>query len=384
MNRRKFLVSSGAVITVASLSYYGYNNTVLKLEDKIKRPNPNDFNEPVLKAIAYGATASNPHNTQAWKFKIISITEMLIFVDQNRILTETDPPNRQIHIGCGCFIETASIGMIEGGYATKFEYFPEGQYEREHVGAFPVARLAFKLDSSLKISPLNKVLLARRTSRLPYDNVPITAEIWNKILTLMGKTFYTPRLITDSKTLDEIKPILCDAMKIESHTYRTNEESRVWFRENNDKIASTRDGINLSGNGVTGIPKFFARRQLRGLSAEAWHNKSAIGPFLENHTNKVLSSSNILTLKTPTNTMLEWVKVGQDYTRLQLACLVYGFYMQPLSQVLQEFDEMKNLRNKFEKIMNIVYQEKIQMVLRVGKSEKPYLTYRRNVKNFIS
>ena len=82
--------------------------------------------------------------------------------------------------------------------------------------------------------------------------------------------------------------------------------------------------------------------------------------------------------------MLDWVKVGQDYTRLQLAFLVYGFYMQPLSQVLQEFDEMKNLRNKFGKIMDVVHQEKIQMVLRVGKSEKPYLTYRRNVKSFIS
>ena len=57
--------------------------------------------------------------------------------------------------------------------------------------------------------------------------------------------------------------------------------------------------------------------------------------------------------------------------------------MQPLSQVLQEFDEMKPLKTQFEEKMGVKENEKIQMALRVGKSKEPYLTYRRKLKDML-
>lgn len=82
--------------------------------------------------------------------------------------------------------------------------------------------------------------------------------------------------------------------------------------------------------------------------------------------------------------MLDWVKAGQDYARLQLACLASDFYIHPLSQVLQEFNEMKTLKTKFEKAMQVKENEKIQMVVRAGKSREPYLSYRRIINDMIS
>jgi len=383
MNRRKFIIGSGAFITMTSLSSYGYIKLEDAEEDKIKRPNPNNFKKPILKAIAYGVSASNPHNTQAWKFKIISEHEMLLFVDATRILPETDPTTRQIHIGCGCFLETALIGMTQEGFVSQIDYFPENDYNKYKLGVLPVAKLTITKDTNVINSTLNKVLLDRRTSRLQFSDEVISTSTWNNIIELIGHKHNSIQLITDTKILNNIRPILSAGMKIESYTYLTNEESRIWFRENNDRIENERDGINLPGNGITGIKKWFAERKLKGLTPEEWNDKETIDYTLKNHIKKVKSSSNIIVIKSQTNTMFDWVKTGQDYARLQLSCLVKDFFMHPLSQVLQEFDEMKTVKTKFEKAMDVKGNEKIQMALRVGKSKEPYLTYRRKINDMI-
>lgn len=383
LNRRKFIIGSGAFITMATLTSYGYVNIEGMVRDKIKRPNPNNFKEPILKAIAYGVSASNPHNTQAWKFKIINEQEMLLFVDSTRVLPETDPTTRQIHIGCGCFLETASIGMTQEGYSSQVNYFPRGAYTVSGFGELPVAQLSLTKDTKTINSPLNKVLLNRRTSRLQFSDEILDISTWKIISQLMGNNYNSIQLITDLKILNIIRPILSEGMKVESYTYRTNEESRKWFRENDKRIASKRDGINLPGNGIKGIKKWIAERQLKGLSSETWNDKKIIDYTLKNHNKKVNSSANIITITSTTNTMVDWVKAGQDYSRLQLSCLLNGFFMQPLSQVLQEFDEMKPLKSKFEVEMVVKENEKIQMVLRCGKSKEPYLTYRRGIKDMI-
>ena len=380
MNRRKFIIGSSAFITMVTLSSYN----LIKLDkditkENIKRPNPKNFKEPILKAIAYGVSASNPHNTQAWKFKIINEFELLLFIDTRRILPETDPTTRQIHIGCGCFLETASIGMTQEGFTSKIDYFPEGDYQTAKLGTLSVAKLTLKKNENVNSTRLNTVLLNRKTSRLQFSDDVINTSLWNRILKLIDSKHNEIQLFTDVQFLNKIRPILSEGMKIESYCYRTNEESRKWFRENDDRIENLRDGINLPGNGIFGIKKWFAERKLKGLDPKEWNNKKTINYTLKSHYKKVASSPNIITIKSKTNTILDWVKAGQDYTRLQLACLANNFYMHPLSQVLQEFNEMKTLKTKFEEAMEVKENEKIQMVVRVGKSKEPYLSYRRKI-----
>jgi hypothetical protein len=75
-----------------------------KSDDPIGNAEAKGFEYPILKAISTGITAPNPHNVQPWKVKIINPTEMLLFVDEKRLLPVTDPPTRQIHIGQGTFL----------------------------------------------------------------------------------------------------------------------------------------------------------------------------------------------------------------------------------------------------------------------------------------
>lgn len=123
-----------------------------------RRPVLNDLDSPILKAIGYGVNAPNPHNTQAWKFKIESDDELLFYVDEDRLLNMTDPTERQIHIDCGCFIEALKIGANIMGYHTNIDYFPEGVYKYGDIGSKPVAKISLLENQDIEVDDLSNYL----------------------------------------------------------------------------------------------------------------------------------------------------------------------------------------------------------------------------------
>jgi hypothetical protein len=103
MERRDFVIKSGITLTVSAFLdlFPGLDagNSKLSPLDKNderykKRPDPNRFAQPVMKAIAVGINAPSPHNTQSWKFRIINDETMLFYVDRDMLLPATD---KKIH-----------------------------------------------------------------------------------------------------------------------------------------------------------------------------------------------------------------------------------------------------------------------------------------------
>ena len=131
ISRKKFLINSGIVLTVPLFLKYCATTEYPRLTgksgvDPVENANAEGIVDPILRAINVGITAPNPHNTQAWKFKITSPAEMTLFVDEKRILPITDPPARQIHIGQGCFLELLKIGAKQIGYDADIKILAEG------------------------------------------------------------------------------------------------------------------------------------------------------------------------------------------------------------------------------------------------------------------
>lgn len=377
MQRRDFIFATGVVVSASYVAPH------LLTKKGVIRPQPNLYNEPILKAITYGITAPNPHNTQAWKFKLISDTEMLFYVDETRILPETDPSTRQIHIGCGAFLSCLVLGMQKEGYESNITLFPEGNYTKMDIGKKAIAQIKLESENDITVSELSNYLFERSTSRLGYKNEALTSNEFSEIKALTNPRFSEIKLIQKEDNLTEILSVLYEGMEVETYTYQTHEESRKWFRPNDDLIEEKRDGINLRGGGTTGITRWFAEKELKGLKEESWHNEKNNEIFLKKYKKKVLETPSILILKTSENAFVDWINAGRDYARLQLACHHKGYYLHPLSQVLQEFEEMKSLREKFEGLMQVKSPEKIQMALRVGKSKKPFLSYRRFTNDFL-
>lgn len=386
MKRKDFLIASGTLITAAALMNIACttdnNETSANKGSKDRRPDPGRFNVPILKAIAFGLNAPNPHNTQAWKFKIINETEALFFIDEKRLLTATDPIARQIHIGCGSFIALFQIGAGSFGYTAFADYLPEGDYSFSEIGKKPVAKLSLQKGDIINDVLFNQIF-TRQTTRSNYHGNILTDDEFQKILTLTQARYSSIELINNEKKLYPLLKLLYKGMEAECYDWKAFDESRKWFRVKDD-IASKKDGLNLRVSGMqSGFNLWLTETLLKGYPPKLWHAESSVQGVLKGHYEKVMSSKGLVIFKTDTNSLTDWIKCGRDYARFQLAAYDQGFCMHPLSQVLQEYPSMKKLYDEFNTMMNVKEPEKIQMAVRIGRCKPHEYSYRRNPNDLI-
>jgi len=381
IDRREFLRQAGVFVTVPIfLNTFGPYIKPL-LADPNAAIIPDDLNTPILKSLGIGITAPNPHNTQAWKFKITNEYECSLYVDENRILPETDPTTRQIHIGQGTFLEILSIGAGTLGFESNITYFPEGSYDVNKVGLKPVANIQLIKSTTQTLDPLKDSISKRQTTRTKYSGPLITGAEFAQIHSLVNPRDTALVFINQTSEMEPLIKLFIQAMEIETNIHRTYDESKKWFRFSDEEIARFNDGISLSSNGMSGLFKWVAETFF--LSPETWHSASNKTSGLNAFRKAVESSRGFVYIKTDTNTPLDWVKSGRAYSRLNLAATKLGLALHPLSQVLQEFPEMKATRVEFNSRLGIKEPAKIQMIARLGRSPYQYYQPRRSVKSML-
>jgi hypothetical protein len=390
INRRKFLAQSieksVVFLTVpaflqACASHYP-RQIGKSGDDPLLNAREAGLRDPILQAINVAITAPNPHNTQAWKFKIISPTEMLLYVDAERILPMTDPTTRQIHIGQGSFLEVLGIGAAHLGYQTRITLLPEGDYAISEIGKKPVARVELFPESNVNKS-LYETVSKRRTDRSEYIGEFINKAEAQQIIEQVKPMHTKVAFILDKAAIQETIALCFEGMKTESYTYRTNDETRGWFRFSDKEIQAKRDGLALPDQGVSGFSRWMAETFFMGPEPEKFHDRSGLDNFLSGYKTKIESARGLVYWITETNTKKDWIQTGYEYARLQLVLTKMGLVMHPMSQILQEYDEMAELRQKFEKMMNIKGPQKIQMLARLGRSNYDYFSPRRNIQSML-
>lgn len=397
INRMQFLSQAGITVTAFAFLKHCSSAFPRQVEKAAETKNEQNalFEEPILNAILYGITAPNPHNTQAWKFKIISPEEMLLYVDESRILPITDPSTRQIHIGQGTFLECLAIGASSLGYSTISSLFPEGAYTKKDIGKKPVAKIKLVvkrngLDIRFPVLSNGNVqdslfpyLEKRRTVRSVYSGDLLQKKELDTILEDAKPKQSELIFNLEEKGIQDIIRQAMEAMKIETLNLRTADETRLWFRFNDGEIQSKRDGIALPDQAVTGFQRWMLETFFMGPEPEKFHDKTGVQQFLNAYEKKIQTAKGIVMWKTKSNEFKDWIQVGRDYVRFQLAAEKNGFVLHPMSQILQEYPEMEELRNSFAEQFQIAKQEKIQMIARIGRSDYKYFTPRRELKSML-
>jgi hypothetical protein len=383
MKRRKFIITAGSVVSAAALAAF-VSKTELNLNgnEDVRRDNYNAFPTPILKAIAIGLNAPSAHNTQAWKFKIINDTEMILYVDETRLLPQSDPPARQIHISCGCFLEALAIGCSGIGYEVIISLLPEGNYSPTEIGKKPVALVKLIENKSVTQNPLFDFIFERRMNRKVYKGDLISTEEFGKLNTDCKTAYSKTTFINESAEIEKYKNVFSRAMNIESHTLATNEETRRMFRFNKKEASSKRDGLTFEANNLSGFKLFLARTFTKNTT-ESWNKKRTIETGLENFNTTLNSAKAFVLWTTLGNTVLDQVNIGRDFYQFSLALTKNGMYMHPLNQANQEYNEMTETRNELNNLVGIKDEEKIQMIVRIGIGEKPFESYRRHLNTFL-
>lgn len=385
MERRSFIRIMGggfaAATLTSTLSSCSENND--KVDYGWNGPSASE-SDIRLKVLAYAILCPNPHNKQPWLIKLNNPQSLDLYVDQTRLLPETDPFARQIHIGQGCFLETLSIAANGLGYQAEIEYFPQGEYSNAVIENLPVARVVLTKKTIIDADPLFKQILKRQSNKREYDNSRLTPVQKSQLLALPMAT-QTSLTLQDSEVENTyLQQLLTEAMAIESGNKARDLETIKMFRFNDQEVQKYRDGFGLEHAGVTGIKKFM----IEGLFLDREKTEKDPSDFGKQGVDITRSisesTSSFAWITTEGNSRLQQVKVGRDYCRLNLTTTAMGLAQHPMSQVLQEYQDMLPLQEQFKQHFNIRADQTVQMFVRLGKSEKTAHTPRRLVSSLLS
>jgi len=369
LSRRAILTTGGASIVLLGGGYAasvaGHNSSTREPWSAARE----GFGDVRLNALAYAILAPNPHNRQPWMVKLAERTDHLsVYCDLDRLLPETDPPNRQITIGLGAFLELFSQAASEQGYKTDIDMFPEGE-PYPVLDNRPIAHIKISEDITVKPDPLFKYSLARRTVRINFNE---GQPVENETLDLLASTAQisnSTQFVTsiDVDEIERIKSLCRDGWAIETGTKRTHYESTKLTRIGAKEVSKNPDGIALMG------PMMEAYKVMGILKRDKMNTpgSAAFEGTISFYNGLIDSAGAFGWLVTLGNTRKDQLRVGADWVRLNLAATKLGLAMHPISQVLQEFPEMADLYNQFHELVEVEAPARVQGLFRFGFAEYP-------------
>ncbi|MGO1118966.1 Acg family FMN-binding oxidoreductase [Rhodovibrionaceae bacterium A322] len=337
--------------------------------------------DPRKIALSYALLAPNPHNLQSWLVDLRQDNSILLSVDQNRLLPETDPFGRQVMIGQGTFLELLIMALKEQGIASDLTLFPEGHYENSAIGTKPWAKITLQAgQAGVRRDPLFKAVLDRRSTKEPYDmDRPMTAVNAQALKSAHVSDNSKLTLVDKGPLTAELRRLTKAAALKEHHTPAKLMESLKLSRIGADEIAKHRDGIDLHG------PFFWWAKTLGMMSIEDAATPGTAGyqAGIDYAAGWADATPSFGWLTTADNSRETQIETGRAFVRLNLAATSVGLAFHPVSQVLQEYEEMAELQREFLEITNTPEGSTVQMLFRLGYADKVPPSPRRDLNDLL-
>jgi len=354
-----FLKTGSAVVAVTGIAASGLwfnTRTPTKVFEPWQRAG-RGYGDPRLDALAYAILAPNPHNRQPWKVHFNNQNSMDLYCDLERRLPHTDPYDRQITIGLGCFTELFVMAANNLGYQVTVESFPDGE-PQPRLNNQRIAKFTLEKSTNIKIDPLFEQVFNRRSSKVDFDT---TTEISSSSMATLLSTSQSSGS-SDSNIVNKIREISYQGLSIEMKTPKTLRESVDLMRIGRAEIEANPDGISMKGAPMELLNKVgvMTREGMRDPNNSM--NVQALSMFKE----KFDTSMAYVWITTKTNTRQEQLQAGRDYVRLNLQATALNIGMQPVSQTLQEFPEMAEQYQVIHNLLGIKQPNRIQMLARIG------------------
>ena len=289
-----------------------------------------------LDVFRHAILAPNPHNRQPWQIRLAGQDEAVITCDLDRRLPETDPFDRQITIGFGCFLELARIAADERGLKMDTTLFPEGE-PAPRLTTAPIAHLRFVPDAGVVKDPLFGAVLIRRSSKVPFDLSRAVDPRALVALTRAAGNGAAAFASSDPALVGDVRALTWRAWMIEATTPRTWQESIDLMRIGRSEIEANPDGIALGGAVLEALALTgqLSRKSLADPTSRAF--KSGVDRFSARRSNKPrrISGSQV-----PGTVGSDQIASGRAYVQVNLAAAASALSLHPVSQALQEFPEM--------------------------------------------
>lgn len=352
-----------------------------------KRTYSQKFDDPRLQLAAHGLLAANGHNMQPWKIKLDADRRVFyLFADSERLTREVDPMARQTMVSQGTFLEYVRVAGEQLGYKTEISLFPDGEYDEQALAESmknkPVAKISITKVEAKKSHSLYEYMFMPDTNRAAYEKTPLTSDQSNQLLAINTDGDMSLKLFQDPENLKKLGNYAVKGAEIESVIHRINQESADIFRANEYAKNKYRYGFSLEGQGTKGFMKY-VMQGLITLVPSINNEKTTADLYVKSTRTAVDNTPAYAMIITKDNSRAEQVKSGMLYSRLILTAHALGLVMQPPSQVIEEYGEM---REQYEQIHRDYAPNgaTIQMFVRIGKpTEEVPQTMRRDVSELI-
>lgn len=303
------------------------------------------FDDPRIRLVAHGLLSSNGHNMQPWKIRLDKNNPMVfyLYADSERLTSEVDPFARQMMVTQGTFLEYVKIAGDESGYQTAIELFPDGGYNEhklsESMKTIPVAKITLT-KANPQSSVLYDLMFLSDTNRAAYQSTKLTSEQINQLEAINADTGLSMKIFQDKENIDKLNGYAVQGASIEAGVDRVMKESETIFRANEYQKNKYRYGFSVEGQGTSGIMRHLTQG-LVTLFPSMNSGKAASDLFIQSTRTSVGNTPAYAMIITKDSNRASQVKSGMLYSRLILEAHRLGFVMQPLSQVLEEYPEMK-------------------------------------------
>ena len=341
LTRRKmiFLVGGGAVLAAGGA--FGYAATRMPQTAYLPWQRAGGYEDPRMRSLSWALLAPNPHNRQPWLADLSEDGVITLHVDTDRLLPHTDPFNRQIVIGLGCFLEVLRMAAAEDGYHAAITLFPRGS-SATALDQRPIARITLTADLTVARDPLFALVPARRSNKEPFDmSRPLVPDMLAQMAAAASNGTRFGGTVDPAETA-ELRALTREALRIEVETPHTYQESVDLFRIGRREVDANPDGIDFSG-------PLFETMHLTGMfSREMAADRTSIA--FKSGMDAVYANADTamghVWLVTADNSRETQIATGADWLRVNLAATALGLGFQPLSQALQEFPEMAGPYNQ--------------------------------------
>ena len=307
--------------------------------------NAGNYEDPRKKALSYAILAPNPHNIQPWMVDLGKADTVVLYRDPNRSLPHTDPFSRQITIGLGCFLEQMTIAATQTGHKVDLDLFPEGE-----DGPVAIARFS----ESVTLDPLASQMIDRRSCKEPFEVSNIEAA---KLDALKDYA----EIVTEPAMVDNLRQLTWEAFQVEMATPGAYRESADLMRIGKQEINTNPDGIDIGGPMLETLMLLGVLPRAALTDPESDATKS----FLSSYRSMLLSTPAYAVITSSKNDRLSQIAAGAAWLRLNLKTTELGLALHPVSQALQEYDEMAKLYGRSHQLL-ARDGETVQMLGRLG------------------
>jgi hypothetical protein len=378
--RRKFILMAGssAVIVAAGKAAIDLDkmpSTAIAAWSESRQPESDIRN----RVLSYAILAPNPHNMQPWIVDLRQPEQIDLYCDRSRLLPQTDPFSRQILIGHGAFLELLDLAASAEGYRADITYFPQGEFG-DHVDGRLVASIRLVPDPDRKRDLLFQQILHRRSAKVPFDRSKyLLLEHGQGLATAYINSDCNLTIATDPAQVLGLQGVLQSGIEVEMRTPRTHQESVNLMRIGSREVEQYRNGISLTGAPI-GWGRLFgmvSRSKLADPTSSAFQSGAAM------YRDITAATPAFAWITTSRNTRSTQLAVGRAYARLNLKATALGVAMHPMSQVLQEYAEMRALQQRFFAMLEIPAGHTVQMLVRLGYAERPDPSPRRELSDLL-